>query len=287
MIPSGHRAQHGSAATWFDSSLVRWERRLLEICVFVGPTRLKKIPDRAHIFAPAALGSVFRAVQAGYKLICIIDGHFGNMPSVWHKEILFALKSGAVVCGSSSMGALRAAELHAFGMVGFGFVYRAFRRGALQDDDEVCVLHAVPELHFGALSEAMVNIRYSLREMRHRALIDRKSEVSITSSLKALHFSKRTLAAVQSAFEQTFGTEAAAKFDLYERTKVDIKAMDAELMLSTVSSSPVISKSHTWTFPATNHWLQQFLAQHSDIPPIRRWHPTSERSHELNPLASR
>ena len=254
--------------------------------MFVGPTRLQKIPDRAHIFEPAALGSVFRAVQAGYKVICIIDGHFGNMPSVWHKEILFALKSGAVVCGSSSIGALRAAELHAFGMVGFGFVYRAFRRGALQDDDEVCVLHAVPELHFCALSEAMVNIRYSLREMRRRALIDREAEMSIASSLKVLHFSERTLAAVQSAFVRTFGTEAAAKFDLYERTKVDIKAMDADLMLSTVSSSPVFAESHTWAFPATHHWLQQFLAQSSDIPPIRRWHPGSERSDEHSPPAS-
>ena len=99
---------------------------------------------------------------------------FGNVPSVWHKEILFALKSGVAVCGSSSMGALRAAELHAFGMVGFGWVYRAFRRGVLQDDDEVCVLHAVPELNFEALSEAMVNIRCSLRRMRNRGLISRE-----------------------------------------------------------------------------------------------------------------
>src|SRR6266567_6646615 len=133
-----------------------------EICVFVGPTRLSKIPDGIHIFAPAALGSLFRAVEAGYKRICLVDGYFGNMPSVWHKEILFALKNGVTVCGSSSMGALRAAELHTFGMVGFGWVYRAFRRGILQDDDEVCVIHAVPELNFDPLSEAMVNIRCSL-----------------------------------------------------------------------------------------------------------------------------
>jgi hypothetical protein len=147
--------------------------------VFVGPTRLKKSPNRTHFFAPAALGSVFQAVLAGYKVICIIDGHFGNVPSVWHKEILFALKSGVAVCGASSMGALRAAELHAYGMIGFGWVYRAFRLGVLQDDDEVCVLHAVPELNFEPLSEAMVNIRSSVRGMRIRGLISRESEVRI------------------------------------------------------------------------------------------------------------
>jgi hypothetical protein len=141
--------------------------------VFVGPTRLEKDQDRIHFFAPAVLGSVFQAVLAGYKVICIIDGYFGNVPSVWHKEILFALKSGTAVCGASSMGALRAAELHAYGMIGFGWVYRAFRRGVLQDDDEVCVIHAVPELNFEPLSEAMVNIRRSLAGMRGRGLIHR------------------------------------------------------------------------------------------------------------------
>lgn len=230
-----------------------------------------------HIFAPAALGSVFRAVQAGYKVICLIDGYFGNMPSVWHKEILFALKKGVMVCGSSSMGALRAAELHSFGMTGFGWVYRAFRRGVLQDDDEVCVLHAVPELNFDALSEAMVNIRYSLRTMRSHGLISRESESRIASSLKELHFAKRSLPAVRRAFEDEFGSQGAAKFDLYERTKVDIKSRDAELMLGAALSSSVACKCDEWEFPSTSHWLQQFLLQNSDIPPICRWHPTCER----------
>jgi len=247
---------------------------LSEICIFVGPTRLQRIPDQAHIFAPAALGSVFRAVEAGYKLICLIDGYFGNIPSVWHKEILFALKSGVRVCGSSSTGALRAAELHAFGMVGFGWVYRAFRRGILQDDDEVCVVHAVPELNFEALSEAMVNVRYSLRKMRARGHLTRESEVRIVSSLKDLPFAKRDLHAIRNAFELEFGAQGIAKFRLYERTKVDIKSLDAELMLSRLTGLPIMGNHDGWTFPMTNHWLQQFLMQNGDIPQLCRWHPT-------------
>jgi len=249
---------------------------LSKICIFVGPTRLQRIPDQAHLFAPATLGSVFQAVLAGYKVICLVDGYFGNVPSVWHKEILFALKGGVTVCGSSSMGALRAAELHAFGMVGFGWVYRAFRRGVLQDDDEVCVLHAVPEMDFEPLSEAMVNIRYSLRKMRNRGLISRESEMRIASPLKELHFSKRNLPAVRSAFEHEFGNQGAGKFALYESSKVDIKSLDAELMLNAVLSSPIPCKNDGWEFPATDHWLSQFLAQNGDIPPIGRWHPAHQ-----------
>jgi hypothetical protein len=245
---------------------------LSDICVFVGPTRLEKDQDRIHFFAPAVLGSVFQAVLAGYKVICIIDGYFGNVPSVWHKEILFALKSGAAVCGASSMGALRAAELHAYGMIGFGWVYRAFRRGVLQDDDEVCVIHAVPELNFEPLSEAMVNIRRSLAGMRGRGLINRECEVRIASSLKDLHFSRRTLSAVRSAFEDEFGgSRGAAKFDLYESSRVDVKALDAVLMLNAVLSSPVACKNDGWKFPATDHWIKQFLAETDTIPPINRW----------------
>ena len=44
--------------------------------------------------------------EAGYRRIGIIDGHFGNVPSVWHKEILFALSKGVEVSGAASMGAL-------------------------------------------------------------------------------------------------------------------------------------------------------------------------------------
>jgi hypothetical protein len=235
---------------------------------------LRKIPDGVHVFAPAALGSVFRALQAGYRVVCLIDGYFGNTPSVWHKEILFALKSGATICGSSSMGALRAAELHPFGMVGFGRIYRAFRRGVLQDDDEVCVLHAVQELNFAPLSEAMVNIRYALKVMRKHADISRESEMRIVGALKELHFSKRTLAAIRSAFDQEFGRKGAAKYELYRNSKVDIKAVDADLMLASVLRSRPLANTADWEFPATNHWLNQFLAHNADIPSIARWQPS-------------
>ena len=248
--------------------------RLTEICAFVGPTRLQRIPDHVDIFAPAALGSVSRAVERGYRVICLIDGYFGNTPSVWHKEILFALKNGVKVCGSSSMGALRAAELNTFGMVGFGWVYRNFRQGVLQDDDEVCVIHAVPELNFEPLSEAMVNIRYSLRRMRRRGYISREVEFRMTSSLKGVYFAKRDGRAIRDAFEHEFGSEGPVKFDLYERTKVDVKSLDADLMLRVVTSSPIAGERGGWAFPATSHWMYQFVVKNSDIPQLCEWHPT-------------
>ena len=58
--------------------------------------------------------------------------------------------------GAGSIGALRAAELEAFGMVGEGRIFEAYRSGVLEpydtpfeDDDEVAVVHAPAELGYG------------------------------------------------------------------------------------------------------------------------------------------
>jgi len=56
-------------------------------------------------------------------------------PTVWHKEILWAMAQGIHVYGGASIGALRAAELHRLGMTGVGRVFADDRDGILTDDD--------------------------------------------------------------------------------------------------------------------------------------------------------
>jgi hypothetical protein len=111
---------------------------------------------------PVKQGEVFRAALIRPAIIGIIDGYFEVTPTVWHKEILWAMTQGIHVYGSASIGALRAAELACFGMVGVGRVFAAYRDGILADDDEVAVLHGPEALGYPALTEAMVNIRATL-----------------------------------------------------------------------------------------------------------------------------
>src|ERR1043166_5669810 len=171
-----------------------------ESCVFVGPTRVKKADyPTIDFFPPAALGSVFRAYEQGYRRIGIIDGFFGNTPSVWHKEIMFVIVKGAEVVGAASTGALRAAELAPLGMRGIGNIYRLYRRASIADDDEVCVTHAIEELDFMPLSEPMISIRYTLRDLRHRGVISDAEEKAVAADLKAVHFSERTLDHIRAA----------------------------------------------------------------------------------------
>src|SRR4051812_42793315 len=138
----------------------------MTVHVFVGPT-LSPADVRSEIDAvvagPVAFGDVCRAVRARATAIAIVDGYFERVPAVLHKEILWAMSEGVHVFGASSMGALRAAELADFGMIGLGSIYESFYAGDLEDDDEVTVSHGTEEEAFAPLSEAMVNIRVTLR----------------------------------------------------------------------------------------------------------------------------
>ena len=86
------------------------------IHVFLGPSlswdEAREILPDATFLPPAKAGDVYLAVKRGATVIAIIDGVFEQVPSVWHKEVLYALSLGVHVFGASSMGALRAAELH-------------------------------------------------------------------------------------------------------------------------------------------------------------------------------
>ena len=243
----------------------------MKSCVFAGPSLHGiEVPAGVKRYGPAALGSVYRAVEAGYLRIGIVDGLFGNVPSIWHKEILYALCAGVEVAGAASMGALRAAELNSLGMVGIGRIYRLFRNGHWTDDDEVAVTHATEYLAFRPLSEAMCNIRFTLRRLRRCAAIDRALEAEIVARLKAKHFSGRTREELSRIVAAVAGDAESQRIGpLFATGYVDVKADDAQALLSyfaqTIVPSPV---PPAWAFPATALWRNQFVHDLADIPPL-------------------
>ncbi len=85
------------------------------------------------------------------------------------REILNALEGGIKVVGGSSMGALRASELDVYGMVGVGKIYRWYKEGAINSDDEVALVFH-PETG-RALSEPLVNIRATLEILHSKGMI--------------------------------------------------------------------------------------------------------------------
>jgi hypothetical protein len=163
--------------------------------VFVGPTLagsgFETGPDIVQR-PPAVRGDLYRAACGKVRAIGLIDGAFETVPSVWHKEILFALSRGIRVYGASSMGALRAAELHAFGMTGLGKIFRDYRAGRIERDDEVAVLHAPAEEGFRQLSEALVDMRATLASAARGRVISAKTARDLERIAAATYFKDRS-----------------------------------------------------------------------------------------------
>lgn len=206
------------------------------VIAFLGPSLAKR--EAVSIFkadyrGPAAMGDLTRAASENPAAIVLIDGIFESGPSVWHKEILWALSRGIAVIGASSMGALRAAELCNYGMVGFGHVFEDFRSGKLNDDDEVAVIHAPAELDYAPLSDAMVDIRAAVQLAVSRCVLDASEARMILQTAKACHFKHRHLSEAVFAEISPRSSEGKARFasGWLGRSQYSAKADDARSVL--------------------------------------------------------
>jgi hypothetical protein len=205
--------------------------------VFTGPTLAA---DAAHLeldaiyLPPVSQGDVYRVSRYRPKAIGIIDGFFERVPAVWHKEILWAMSHGIHVFGSASMGALRAAELTAFGMVGVGWVFEQYRDGILEDDDEVAVAHALEENGYRAHSEAMVNIRRTLAAAERVGIVSAATRVALENIGKRTFYADRTyITIVRRAFDEGVSVAELNAFEAWlPHGRIDQKRDDALTMLS-------------------------------------------------------
>ena len=203
---------------------------------------------------PARQGDILRAVQAGARSIGLVDGLFGNVPAVWHKEILFALERGVAVFGAASMGALRAAECDVFGMVGIGEIYRRYADGRLCRDDAVAQLHAPIELNHQPLTEALVNIEATLDALVSAHLIDPGQGARLLRAAEDLFFADRTFEHVAEKAELGGGA-AHQLVELLHDYRIDLKRADALALVDTMKEEQV-NPPLSWRLETTDIWQQ-------------------------------
>lgn len=268
------------------------ERR---VAVFAGPslrTSSRAVIDREpmlDLHPPARRGDVLRAIARGATSIVLLDGYYYDVLAVGHKELLLALDEGINVIGASSMGALRAIELQAFGMVGVGRIFDLYRDGVLDGDDEVAILHAPKEQGYRATSIALVEVRFALDHHSVRTAPVQGSKQAFLAAVKALGFVERlpdriralglehlgpivTEALLErlasSSQKEIDGKRAIAAALRSERQRLDRKCVPHRV--SGLSSRPSLRFRHTeflcWD-------LERFLRLHScddASPPLRR-----------------
>jgi hypothetical protein len=254
---------------------------LVNVYIFLGPT-LSAAEAQTELDAvylpPAGQGDVYRLAAFRPNVIGLVDGYFESVPAVWHKEILWAMLQGVHVYGSASIGALRAAELSDFGMVGVGAVFEAFRDGLLEEDDEVAVQHAPSETDFLRLSEPMVNIRCTVRAAADANIIDASTCNALIDLAKSRFYPERnyqTLLRDASAAGLP-AAQLTALRDWLPVGQIDRKRLDALEMLRRIRldlASGLAPKKVQYHFEYTYHWDQCWrTAEASD--PNRPGSPT-------------
>lgn len=202
--------------------------------LFVGPTAFG-VPDRLFarpdlvMHGPAARGDI-RALKGTLSpgaSIALVDGRFGDVPSVSHWEILEMLDIGVHVFGLSSMGAIRAAELQRYGMTPYGSVAQHFLDHPDIPDDEVMMLHA-PHPPYTPISEPMQHLQECARHLVVHEVLSEGRATRIVDSLRARWFGDRTWEALIELAELEGVDKRALLAELDDLQRFRIKSRDLE-----------------------------------------------------------
>ena len=178
------------------------------ILLFAGPSlpvRPIEIDPLIRLMPPARCGDLIRALRHDPAAIALVDGIFETAPTVWHKEILAVIDRGVPVYGAASLGALRAAELDHYGMIGVGTIYEAYRDGLIESDAAVMVAHAPAELGHRPLTLALVDAEASLLT----AALDPADRALLLTIARRINFRDRSWAAIFAEFASRAGAARA------------------------------------------------------------------------------
>lgn len=211
----------------------------IPVFLFCGPTayglpaHLLSDPQLTRL-PPAERGSVRAVVEHASSVgrIVLVDGRLGDVMAVGHREILSALDRGWQVWGLSSMGAIRAAELHYFGMRGVGAVFRHYRDTSAPDD-EVAILHG-PAPDYRPITEALVDIRMFLRHLAKIAILTDRHARIVELRLGREWFGDRTRRAIVEACGEVAGQQVAALVSdqVSELSSIGLKQQDLRSFLT-------------------------------------------------------
>ncbi|PSH68137.1 TfuA domain-containing protein [Phyllobacterium brassicacearum] len=218
------------------------------ILVFLGPTlRLadaQSVLDAVYL-QPAAQGDILLAAHAFRpRAMVLIDGQFEDRPPVRHKEIQWAMAQGIVMIGAASMGALRAAEMCALGMVGVGLIYRWYRRWLLAPDDAVAVHSAPAELGFLPLTDSLIDLQRTFSSLMRHSVISPAERNKLSAIAREINFRDRTLVAVLRAADWGPGRYSEVQQGLIAQKRAD--AVLALKLAPLISVNTNHKELHEW-----------------------------------------
>lgn len=208
------------------------KRRPEDLVVFLGPSLPADEARRlapCRVLPPARQGDVWRALSLRPRVIALVDGLFEAQPSVWHHELLASMEAGVAVFGGASMGALRAAELSAHGMVGVGQIFEWYRDGELVDDSEVALLHVDAEFGYQPLTVPLVNVRHVAAQARAARVLKPKQAQALVATAAGIFYQERGWPRILEAVSPTWPASTRAAWEAwFARGVEDLKRLDAQ-----------------------------------------------------------
>lgn len=234
------------------------------VIVFALPGMAPPVAAHAMKFdfrPPAVMGDIYRAAREKPAAILLLNGVFETAPAVRHKEILWALSQGVAVFGASGIGALRAAELSAYGMTGHGRIYDSYAAGHFISDDAVAAVYRLSGAAPVRASESLVNIRATIAKAVAGNIIVAAAGQQLENIAARQFFKLRTYERILSDAESAGldRREIDCLRDWVPGEAVDLQRADADRALAAtgeraadVSAAPAIG----FSLERTASWLK-------------------------------
>jgi TfuA protein len=167
--------------------------------------------------------------------IIIIDGEFAQSLSVSPNEILRLVDGGTRVVGAASMGALRAAELHRYGMEGCGWIFEQYRSGRIDGDDEVAVTYSPDDLQ--PLTVPLVNVRRWVEQLVAGGELEGVAARRLLAHARRVFYADRTEGRLRQVLEEAVGEEELTRLLRASGGEItNAKAEDARLTLAAAAN---------------------------------------------------
>lgn len=164
--------------------------------IFLGPSldlgRAKKIFPLADYRPPARKGDLLKIAneENDVRFVGLIDGVFlQDYPPTPTETYTLIKKQNVIVAGAASLGALRAVELEKFGMLGIGRIFKLYKSGKIDSDDEVAVTFS--EQDYKLQSEALIDIRYTLYSAVKDGILEQETKKTLIKIAKKTYFPSR------------------------------------------------------------------------------------------------
>lgn len=187
-----------------------------------------RIEGLSHIEVrpPIRRGDLPSVLEENVSVVSIIDGEFYQRLAVSPKEVLAAMHRGITVVGGASMGALRAAELSPYGMIGLGTIFRWYRTGRVTRDDDVAIMYASHAADYLTITVPMVNVIWVLEQGKTAGWLSGNSHRRVLLAARNTHWTERDWPSVLKRARLN-GLERDAVMDFISDPDHDLKRLDA------------------------------------------------------------